>query len=41
MDSVPFIYFCNEESTYMALGVRTPCTVYPDTDRGAQGPPLS
>jgi hypothetical protein len=41
MDSVPFIYSCNREPTYMVLGVCTPSIVYLDTDRGAQGPPLS
>jgi hypothetical protein len=41
MDSVPFIYSCNGEPTYATLGVRTPRTIYPDTDKGAQGPPLS
>jgi hypothetical protein len=34
MDSDPFIYSCNGESTYAALGVRTPHTVYPGTNRG-------
>jgi hypothetical protein len=41
MDSAPFIYSYNGKLTYMALGVRTPRTVYPNTDRVAQGLPLS
>jgi hypothetical protein len=39
MDYVPFIYSCNGEPTYAALGVRTPHTVYPALTGGLRACP--
>jgi hypothetical protein len=39
MDYVPFIYSCNGEPTYAALGVRTPHTVYPALTGGLRARP--
>jgi hypothetical protein len=30
-----------EKTSCTALSVCTPCTIYPDTNKGARGPPIS